>query len=225
MNRVVKVVWSSLGKKYLMALTGAGLFLFACVHMVGNLQIFLGQEAINHYGDFLKSNPEVIWPARLGLLALVLIHIGTAIALTLENRATRDQPYARKEIVAASTASRTMLVSGSVVFAYLVYHLLHFTLGVTNPGYMEYHDAEGRHDVYRMMIEGFSNGWVSSFYIVGVGLLCFHLSHGVSAMLQSLGLKNHVYDVAIERFALLAAIILFVGYAAVPTSVLLGWVK
>ncbi len=225
MNSVARVVWSSLGKKYLMALTGAGLFLFAVVHMIGNLQIFLGPEALNHYGDVLKSNPELLWPARLGLLACVIVHIVTAVALTLENRAARDQQYERKELVAASLASRTMIITGLIVLAYIVYHLLHFTLGVTNPGYMQLHDAEGRHDVYGMVVAAFQHGWVATFYIVSVGLLCFHLSHGVSAMFQSLGLRNHMYDVVIDRFAHITAVILFIGYAAVPLSVFLGWVK
>src|ERR1035438_3494142 len=102
MNMLLRLVTSSLGKKFLVAITGAGLFLFVIGHLVGNLQIFLGPESINRYGHFLQTSPEILWPARIGLLAFVIIHIWTSIALTLENRAARATGYEVKELVAAS---------------------------------------------------------------------------------------------------------------------------
>src|SRR6266436_10132185 len=90
---------SSLGKKYLMAITGLGLFIFVVGHMVGNLQIFLGPESINRYGHFLQTTPEILWPARIGLLAFVFIHIAAGIALAIENRLARDKQYEVKRIV------------------------------------------------------------------------------------------------------------------------------
>ncbi len=119
---------SSLGKKYLMALSGCALFLFVIAHLLGNLQIFLGPEALNRYGHFLQTTPELLWPARLGLMALVVVHIVCAVKLTAENRAARPVPYAQHEIVAASYASRTMMMSGLILAAFIVYHLLHFTV-------------------------------------------------------------------------------------------------
>lgn len=223
MNLVARLVGTTLGKKYLMAATGLGMFLFAVVHMLGNLQVFLGPEAINHYAHLLKSNPEILWPSRLGLLACVSVHLVTAVALTLENRRARQQRYAVHEVVAATWASRTMLVSGLIVLTYVSYHLLHFTAGQTHPELMTYRDHEGRHDVYRMIVTGFRDPWVAGFYVLGVGLLSFHLSHGVGAMLQSLGLKNHAYDRLIGRLAIISALGLFFGYALVPVSVWAGW--
>jgi succinate dehydrogenase / fumarate reductase cytochrome b subunit len=216
-----------LGKKYLMAITGIGLFLFVIGHMLGNLQFLIpdGGEAINKYGHFLQSTPEILWPARIGLLALVIIHIAAGLALTIENRQAREQQYAEKKIVDATLASRTMLVSGGVIFAFVGYHLAHFTLMTTHPEFRDMHDAIGRHDVHRMMVAGFSNAYVSGFYVLAVGLLCFHLSHGVAAMFQSLGLQNEVYKARIETFAKIAAVILFLGYAAIPVSVWAGVVK
>jgi succinate dehydrogenase / fumarate reductase cytochrome b subunit len=153
------------GKKILVALTGAGLFLFVVLHMLGNLQIFLGQEVLNHYAHLLKSNPEILWPSRIGLLVLVTVHIWASISLTIENRAARGTAYEVKKVVNASIASRTMIWSGLLVAAYVVYHLLQFTLMKTDPGYrtLEYTLADGVrcHDVYHMMILGFSNVWVS----------------------------------------------------------------
>ena len=133
MNVLLRLVTSSLGKKFLVAITGAGLFLFVIGHLVGNLQIFLGPDSINRYGHFLQTTPEILWPARIGLLAFVIIHIWTSIALTLENRAARATRYEVKEVVAASLASRTMIWTGLLVAAYVVYHLLQFTVMATNP--------------------------------------------------------------------------------------------
>jgi succinate dehydrogenase / fumarate reductase cytochrome b subunit len=225
MSVLARLITSSLGKKYLMAITGIGLFLFVIGHMAGNLQIFLGPEAINRYGHFLQTTPEILWPARIGLLAFVFIHIAAGIALTIENRQARSQQYEVKRIVDASKASRTMLISGCVIFAFVAFHLAHYTLMTIHPEFRDLHDAQGRHDVYRMMVFGFSNAYVSVFYILSVGLLCWHLSHGVGAMFQSLGLKNDVYAARIDRFAQVAAVIIFAGYALIPVSVMAGVIQ
>src|SRR6266478_3606469 len=121
---------SSLGKKYIMAVTGFVLFLFVIGHLVGNLQIFLGPEAINRYGHFLQSNYELVWPARIGLLILVAVHIWSAAKLSLENRAARPVGYAVYQPVGSTYASRTMLMSGVIVLVFIVYHILHFTAEV-----------------------------------------------------------------------------------------------
>jgi succinate dehydrogenase cytochrome b subunit len=226
---ILRLVNSTVGKKVLMAISGAGLFLFVILHMVGNLQIFLGQEVLNHYAHLLKSNPELLWPARIGLLALVAVHIWASISLTIENRAARGTPYEVKKVVGASLASRTMIWSGLLLAAYVVYHLLQFTLMKTDPSYrtLEYTLADGVrcHDVYRMMILGFSNVWCSLAYIVAMGLLCMHLSHGAASMFSSLGLKNEVYAARIACFAKIAAFALFLGYSAVPLAIFMGMVK
>jgi succinate dehydrogenase / fumarate reductase cytochrome b subunit len=225
MNMLLRLVTSSLGKKFLVAITGAGLFLFVIGHLVGNLQIFLGPDSINRYGHFLQTTPEILWPARIGLLAFVIIHIWTSIALTIENRAARATRYEVKEVVAASLASRTMIWSGSIIFAFVLFHLAHYTLLIVHPEFRELHDANGWHDIYRMMILGFSNYWVSGFYIIAIGLLCIHLSHGASAMFQSLGLKNEAYAAIIDRFAVVIAVLIFLGYISIPIAVLMGVVK
>jgi len=225
MSLLARLIQSSLGKKFLMAVTGLGLFLFIIAHMLGNLQVFLGAEAINRYAHFLKSNPEILWSSRIGLLAMAIIHVTTSIALTLENRASRDTQYAVYQPVKATFTSRTMIVSGSIIFTFVLFHLAHYTLLTVQPEYRNLRDAHGHHDVYRMVVDGFSNSWFAGFYVLSVGLLCFHLSHGIAAMFQSLGLKNDAYAERIECFAKSVAVILFVGYASVPVSVALGLVK
>jgi succinate dehydrogenase / fumarate reductase, cytochrome b subunit len=221
----VRLVKSSLGKKYLMAVTGIGLFIFVIGHMLGNLQIFLGAEAINRYGHFLQTTPEILWPSRIGLLAFVLVHIAAGISLAIENRQARGQQYEVQRIVDASQASRTMLLSGCVIFSFVVFHLAHYTLMTLHPEFRNLHDAEGRHDIYRMLVFGFQNEAVSVFYVISIGLLCWHLSHGIGAMFQSLGLKNQIYVTRIDRFAQVAAVVIFLGYVSIPVSVLAGVIK
>jgi succinate dehydrogenase / fumarate reductase cytochrome b subunit len=127
--------------------------------------------------------------------------------------------------VAASYASRTMLMSGLIIAAFIIYHLLHFTVQVqavnlTGKDFVALEDPLKHHDVYRMMILGFSQPIVSLFYIIAMGLLCLHLSHGVSSMFQSMGWKNKRYGTFLDPFARFTGIALFVGYASIPVAVL-----
>ena len=225
MNVAWRLVTSSLGKKSLTAITGAGLFLFVVAHLLGNLQIFLGPDAINRYGNFLQTTPEILWPARLGLLICVLLHIWMSISLAIENRLARASAYEVKQLVDASWASRTMIWSGAIIFAFVGFHLAHYTLLVIHPEFRNLHDALGRHDIYRMMVIGFSNAWVSGFYMLAIGLLCIHLGHGVEAMFQSLGLKNEVWTARINALGVILSALIFLGYASIPAAVLMGVVK
>ncbi len=225
MSNVTRFYRSSLGKKYVMALTGFALFGFVIAHMAGNLQIFLGRDSINAYAAFLKSKPELLWAARLGLLAVAVLHVTAAIQLAMQNRRARPVGYNDNKVVASSLAQRTILMSGLIILAFIIYHLLHFTFGATNPEYLGYHDPDGRHDVYRMMIAGFSNVWVSIFYIVAMGLLCLHLSHGVSSMFQSLGLRRRAITRSINLFAKTMALVIFIGNVAIVVAVLTRLVK
>ena len=208
-----------------MAVTGIGLFGFVVMHMLGNLQVFLGPEAINKYAEFLKSTPELLWPARIGLLGMVTVHVCAGISLAIESMQAREQQYEVKRVVKATLASRTMVVSGLVVLSFIVFHLAHYTLLIVHPEYRNLHDELGRRDVYQMIVIGFSNNTVAGFYVVSIGLLCLHLSHGLSAMFQSLGLKNEAYADRIDCFAKIAAVALFIGYISIPVAVQMGVVK
>jgi succinate dehydrogenase / fumarate reductase, cytochrome b subunit len=236
MNIVANVFKSSLGKKYIMAVTGFALFVFVIGHLAGNLQVFLGREAINRYGHFLQSNPELIWPARLGLLLMVALHIWSAITVSLENKAARPVGYEVYQPIGSSYASRTMLVGGSIVFIFIVYHLLHYTaevqfLNLTHQNFAAFMEKlpgqvpPERHDIFKMMVVGFSQPLVSGFYILGLGLLCLHLSHGAGSMFQSLGWKNEAYRPCLDRAAQVVAGLIFVGYASIPVAILCGYGK
>lgn len=231
MSIVANIFRTSLGKKYVMAVTGFVLFLFVIAHLAGNLQIFLGPEAINRYGNFLQTNPELLWPARLVLLLMVGLHIWAAVNLTQENRAARPMGYAQYRPVGSTYASRTMFMSGLIVLVFVVYHLLHYTaeltaVNLTGRNFAAFRDPEtGNHDIFKMMVVGFHNPAVSGFYLLGMALLCLHLSHGASSMFQSLGWKNDAYRPWLDRLAHGVAVLIFLGYASIPISILLGYGK
>src|SRR3989442_11168208 len=228
MSIIASLFKSSPGKKFIMAVSGCALFLFVVAHLLGNLQIFLGPEAINRYGHFLQTNKEILWLARLGLLVMAALHIWSAVKVSAENKAARPVQYVNWNPTVASYASRTMLMSGLIIAAFVIYHLLHFTVqaksvNLTGQDFVAFEDPKGRHDIFRMMVVGFSHPLVSAFYILAMGLLCLHLSHGVGAMFQSVGWKNEVYGSFIDGFARVAAWLIFLGYVCVPIPVLLGY--
>ena len=225
MTIVARFFNSTLGKKYLMALTGFLLFGFVIVHLLGNLQIFLGPTAINEYAHFLKAKPAVLWGARSGLLVIALLHIVTAYQLVARNRAARPVKYsAGKAPVAASFTSRTTAISGTIVLVFIIFHLLHYTVGLIDPSLLRL-ELNQMHNVYGMMVQGFSNPFISAFYILAMALLCMHLAHGVGSMFQSLGVKNGAYDTIINRLAKVAAAVIFLGNCAIVIAVLVGLVK
>jgi len=230
MNLITNIFRSSLGKKFLMAVSGFVLFLFVIGHLAGNLQIFLGREAINRYGHFLQTNPELIWPARLFLLLIAGLHLWAAVKLSVENKAARPVGYAQYRPVGSSYASRTMLMSGLIIFVFVVYHILHFTVQVryinlTGQSFFDFTDPEKRHDIFKMLVVGFNNLWVSGFYILGMALLSLHLSHGASSMFQSIGLKNRAYGPALDSVARIGALLIFLGYSSIPVAILCGYGK
>ncbi len=230
MNIIARLFKSSLGKKYIMAVTGFFLLIFVIAHLVGNLQVFLGPEAINRYGYFLQSNTELLWPARGILIILLVLHLWSAITVSLENSAARPVKYGAYRPYGSSYASRSMLMSGIIIFIFVVYHILHYTaqvryINLTGKNFVDFMDPEKRHDIYQMMIIGFSNGWVSAFYIVGIGLLCLHLSHAASSMFQSIGWKTEAYRPFLDKAARVLAVILFLGYISIPVAILCGYGK
>lgn len=230
MKIITNIFASSLGKKFIMAVTGFVLLLFVLGHLAGNLQVFLGAEAINRYGHFLQSNPEIIWPARLVLLAMVLLHIWSAAQLSLENSAARPVGYQEYQPVGSTYASRTMLMSGTIILVFVIYHLLHFTaqvqyINLTGQSFVDFKDSAGQHNIFKMMVVGFNNCWVSSFYILGMALLCLHLSHATSSMFQSLGWKNQAYRPFLDKGARVLAVLIFLGYTSIPVAILLGYGK
>lgn len=225
MGWVLRFAKSSIGAKLLMALTGLVLFGFVLVHMVGNLQVYMGQDVYNGYAAFLKSVPELLWPARIVLLSSVVLHVVSGLRLAAINKAARPQPYHYKKYTKASFNSRFALVSGLVVLSFIIYHLLHFTLGKTDP--MHYHllDDKGRHDVYSMFIFGFQNVYVTAAYVVSMVLLGLHLSHGVSSLFQTLGINHPRLNGLLNNLGPVFATIIVLGNVSMPIAVVMGYIK
>jgi succinate dehydrogenase / fumarate reductase cytochrome b subunit len=223
-----------------MALTGLALVLFILGHVLGNLQIYLGAHYINEYAYHLHSLPGVVmWGVRLSLLGIIGIHIWAAVSLTLDNRRARPEAYAAKANVQKSFASGAMRWSGVILGLFIIFHIFHFTVRSV-PG-SEYEEqiadvalVKHGHDVYNgaekvmvfnvndMMVAGFQVWWVSAFYIVAMALLSIHLSHGVSSMFQSMGLRNKLWRKRLDRFAVVYAVVVFLGFASIPAGVLAG---
>jgi succinate dehydrogenase / fumarate reductase cytochrome b subunit len=213
-------VRSSVGAKHIMAVTGLLLFLFAIVHMLGHLQMFGGQDMYNAYAHFLQGLWEVKWPLRAALLGLLLVHVVVAIGLVAKNRAARPTKYAMYKPVVSSAVGRAMAMTGLFLFAFLAFHILHFTLGQVQPDHFHVMDPKARWDAYSMFVHGFQSPAIYVVYLVGVLLLAMHLGHGAASWLQSLGLRHPKYPA--DRLGPALAVILFIGYMLPPTAVLVG---
>ena len=225
MNSISAFTRASIGRKYIVAITGVILIGFIIGHLLGNLQIFIGPDAVNQYAVSLRNLGPLLWAVRVFLLIAVVLHIYFTIRLAIDNRAARPQAYARKDHVKATFASRTMALSGLLVLAFILYHLAHFTFLVVNPQYAELHDAQGRHDVFSMMVYGFQNPIVSTFYVIAMFLLTLHLTHGTSSFFQSLGLNDKTLTPKLAWGGRVFAWLIFAGYTSIPVAVLLGLVK
>jgi succinate dehydrogenase / fumarate reductase cytochrome b subunit len=228
-----------------MALSGLVLVLFVMGHMLGNLQIFLGADVINAYAYKLHYQlpTAALWAIRLFLLACIAAHIWAAVTLTLDNKKARPEGYADNSTVQASYASKTMRMSGIILLAFIIFHIAHFTvrsvpsMQYEEPGVLEPTKVplvkhgepvvkEGEvvmtFNVNDMMVAGFQVWWVSAFYIVATGLLCMHLTHGVSSMFQSVGLRNKDWRKRLDLVALGYGWIVFLGFAVIPVATLTG---
>jgi len=218
--RPVRFWESTNGQKAIMAVTGIVLFLFVVFHMIGNLQVFEGPEQINFYGAALRRFPEALWAARVTLLLAVLLHIWSSIQLAVRKNRARPVSYARKENTHSSYASRTMYWSGPLLLAFIIYHLLHLTVGYVHPGGPF---VEG--DVYHNLIAGFQVWYVSAWYIVCMVLLGLHIRHGAWSMFQSLGLNHPRHTPILQKAAAVFAILIVAGYISIPISVMAGVLK
>jgi succinate dehydrogenase / fumarate reductase cytochrome b subunit len=208
------------GKKVVMAVTGAVLFLFLIGHMLGNLQVFAGPDQLNAYGRFLHGVPELLWGVRVILLCCVALHIWASIELAVRKTKARPIGYATRENTVSTYASRTMYWSGPIILAFVIYHLLHLTAGVFHPG-GEF--VEG--DVYHNVVSGFQVWYVSAWYVFSMILLGFHIRHGAWSMFQSVGINHPRHTPILKKTAAIVAIVIVAGYISIPVSIMLGLVR
>lgn len=222
---IVSRVWkSSIGRKLIVALTGLVLVGFLAGHLSGNLLVFVGREAFNDYAQFLHEllHGAGVWIARIGLLVAVVLHVAATISLTRENRAAR-RAYAHPTTIQTTKSAKGMIFSGLTILAFVIFHLLHFTVRVTYPAerYVD-HDkfGEQRFDAWRMVIDGFSNPVVVLFYLIAMTMLCSHLSHGVGSMFQTLGLRSKKSAPIVTAISKGYAVLIWVGFISIPISIL-----
>ena len=201
-----------------MAVTGVVLVGFVVVHMLGNLLLYQGPAAINAYAEKLREMPAVLWGVRLALLVSVLLHIWAAASLTRTNMAARGVGYRERRSRESTYASRTMRWSGVILLLFIVYHLLHFTVGNVHPSFIP-------GDVYHNMISGFQIGIVPFFYILSMLALGLHLYHGVWSLMQTVGFSHPRYDRLRYAFAALVTAVVVLGNLSFPVAVMTGLVK
>lgn len=216
MTGLVNLYRSTIGKKILMGITGIIGFGFVVGHMLGNLQFFLGPTKLDEYGQLLRHTHGLLWVARAVLLIAVIVHIIVAYQLSRMSQKARPIGYDKWTPDASSYASRTMRWTGPILGVFIVYHILDFTLGRTNPDFRE---GEVTHNV----IASFSNPIIAAFYIVAMIALGNHLWHGIWSMFQSLGINNPRTDLFFRRFSKLATVVIILGFLALPFAVLLGF--
>ena len=215
---------SSIGMKQLMGVTGLALVGFLLVHMLGNLQLFLGQQTFNEYPVKLRSFGALLWIARVGLIALFATHVIAGLRLWQLNSQARPVKYQVYKPRKASTYGRYMGMLGLVILAYLIYHLMHFTFGIVDAGNSAL-EHNGLHDLYSYVVRGFKNLPIAVSYLVANAVLCLHLLHGLPSLFQSVGLRHPKHNSMIEKASLGIVTILFVGNTAIVLAVLLGVIK
>ena len=218
---------SAIGKKAVMAITGVILFGWIFAHMAGNLKLFFGAEALNHYAEWLRDlgapifpHESVLWITRVLLIVAVVFHIHAAYMLTVMNAKARPVGYADRDFVKGTYAARTMRWGGVIILLFVFYHLAHLTFGknVAPP-------AQFIHgDVYHNVVSGFQIWWVSAIYILANLALGLHLYHGLWAMFSSLGMTNPRFELWRRTFATLFAAVITAANISFPLSVLTGFV-
>jgi len=216
---------STIGKKYVMAVTGLIWFGYLIVHLWGNLKIYAGPTFLNEYGGFLRTVADaffgfsgLLWLARLILIPAFVVHIWAAIQLTARDRASRPRGYAMRRNLESTIASRTMIWGGLFILLFVIYHVLDFTFGKVNPSFQE-------GNIYHNVVASFSLWPVAVFYILAMIAVGLHLFHGVWSMFQTLGWNTSRTNRLIRNFATFAALALTIGNISIPVAVLTGIVR
>jgi succinate dehydrogenase / fumarate reductase cytochrome b subunit len=217
MNRLARFYRAAIGKKIVMGVTGLIGIGFVIVHMAGNLLAFRGQEAINAYAHFLASTGELLWLLRIVLVVSVILHVIAAYQLTMQNRAARPKGYVDRETQVSTWAARTLRWGGVLLLIFIILHILHFT----NPGWR----PEGvfdKADVYTNIVMSFRIWWITLFYVIAMISLGLHIYHGAWSSVRSIGLAQPKQRPLHRTVALGFALILWLGFTAVPVAVFAG---
>jgi succinate dehydrogenase / fumarate reductase cytochrome b subunit len=243
-------VLSSVFGQFIMAISGLALMLFVLTHMAGNLLIFGGRDALNTYAHSLEEHPGLLWLARVLRLVVFIVHIAVATRLTVQSRSAPPIRYVCWQPLQSSWGARHMLLTGLFVLIFVVYHLLHFTFGVTDPGNFKYaipKDPRGHPDVAGMVVGGFAQTPVGVGYMVAKIVLGLHLAHGALSWFQHLGLNRENslllpldrlkvrtwlqllrpdrrgYARLVHGFGVVVTVLVVLGNCSIPLAIQLGW--
>lgn len=220
-TRAVTFYGTTIGKKVVMAVSGLVGVGFLVGHMAGNLQafpIFGGPEKLNAYSEFLHNTSSVLWGTRFVLIAAIVSHVHAAFSLWSRNNEARPKSYAKRKDLATNYAALTMRYGGITLLAFIIYHLLHLTVGMT--GHLGYEFDP--HNVYNNLVLGFQNPLVAGFYILAQCALGMHLYHGAWSLTQTLGGDHPKYNGLRQAGAIGATLLIILGFIAIPISVQTG---
>ncbi len=217
----MQLLTNAVGRKVLMAASGLLMVLFVVVHLLGNSSIFVGPDGINAYAAKLHSLGPVVWIFRAVMLALLLVHVWFGVTLTLENSAANPSKYAVNRKLKATFSSETMIWTGLALLAFVVWHLLQFTVRIT-PDIVKGVDAQGRYDVFTMVLTSFRHTWIALMYVAAMIVLFLHLSHGIQSFFQTLGFANDKTLPTYNALGKVVSVIFLVGYCAIPVTILAG---
>jgi succinate dehydrogenase / fumarate reductase, cytochrome b subunit len=225
---LVPIRSTSIGRKLLMATSSIILFVYVVGHLAGNLKIFFGPDPFNHYAEWLRvagsplfPDEGVLWVARVVLLAALVVHVGAYFQLWRQKRRARSIGYRMYDPQVFNWTSRTMVWGGIAILGFVLFHILHLTTGHIQPDPVA---GFQRHDPYENIIAGFSVWWVTGVYIVGVVALGMHLFHGLWSAMQTFGMNNPKYNDYRRPTAAAIAILITIGYLAIPLAVMTGMV-
>ena len=209
--RIFEFLESSIGKKIMVASAGLLLCGFLITHLAGNLLMYVGGEAFNHYAETLEHNP-LLPVAEIGLVVLFLLHIILSARATLANRAARPEGYqVYKGKGARTPGSRTMAITGTLILAFIIIHVATFKFDVGG-----FKGTPGQDGLFAHVLGWFSNPWYAAFYVLAVGGVGLHLSHGVQSAMQTFGMNHPRYTPLIKKAGLAFALLIFVGFASFP---------
>ena len=223
MRLLVSWVTSSLGRKVMMALSGLLLFAFLIGHALGNSLFFNGPAAINGYAQGLKNLPfGLLWIVRIGLFLLFSLHVVVGISLWISNRKARPQGYVCDNTVQASIASRTMIYSGLIILAFVVYHIAHFTLRLVNNTGEHIDPITGHPDVFVMIQSAFHQPAIAGVYVAAMAVLLLHLTHGLASMFQTMGIRHKNLDIFADRLVPLTGWLVVAAFVSLPIVIFVG---
>jgi succinate dehydrogenase / fumarate reductase, cytochrome b subunit len=213
MGGVTRFGQSLVGKKVILAVTGVVLIGYLVTHIIGNMQVFKGAKVLDGYAEYLHHQaPALVWIERLLVFPSVFLHALVAFQVSRHNTKARPQKYAKVTYYSASFASRMMIWAGLVLLVFFVYHILHFTTG---QAHSDFQDVKPYHN----MVSAFSNPLVTLFYVVSMGFLGLHLSHGLWSLLHSIGL---VHNPRLKPAATVVATLIATGFVIIPIAIMVG---